>query len=75
MSPSVDAPCSFSFPVTDCNCTYSTTPAVLPAVITASVVGTKVGDDFRFFGFRGLGGTTVVQNNATNTIDLSLIHI
>ena len=66
MSTPISAPCVFSIPTVDCDCTYST----VPGLSTATTVATKVGDDFRFYGLRGIGGTTVTQNLVDNTIDI-----
>jgi hypothetical protein len=53
-----------------CNCTYSTV-VPLAGAFTATVVATKVGDDFPFYGLVGVGGTSVLLNPATNIIEIS----
>ena len=62
---SSSAPCIFATP--ECECTYST----IPGPFTATTVAVKVGNDFPFYGLRGVGGTTVTQNLVTNTIDIA----
>lgn len=69
MSTPSTAPCVYSIPVVDCDCTYSTIAPVVGPIGT--VVATKVLDDFQFYGLRGLGGTTITQNLANNTVDIS----
>jgi len=41
-----------------CDCTYST----VAGVFTATTVATKVGNDFQFYGLRGINGATVTLN-------------
>ena len=67
MSTPVTAPCVFTIPAAPCDCTYST----VAGPSNATVVATKVGDDFQFYGLRGLGGTTITQNVGTGTIDIT----
>jgi hypothetical protein len=69
MSTPLSAPCKFEYPQVDCNCTYSTVVGAPPA--DATTVATKVGDDFQFYGLRGIGGITVTQNLIGGTIDIS----
>lgn len=69
MSTPSTAPCVYAIPDVDCDCTYSTIAPVVGPIGT--VVATKVLDDFRFYGLRGLGGTTITQNLANNTVDIS----
>ena len=65
MPVSIAIPCVFQN--VECECTYST----IPGPGTATVVATKVGNDFQFYALRGLAGTTVVQNLIDNTVDIT----
>lgn len=53
-----------------CDCTYSTV-VPLAGNFSATVVATKVGDDFQFYGLLGINGTTVLRNPATNIIEIN----
>lgn len=43
-----------------CDCTYST----IAGAFTATTVATKVGNDFQFYGLRGINGATVLLNGS-----------